>query len=240
MVAGLGSMFAVPALGLAVIGLDGVVRDSGTSRTRTASTWWTLVTTVGVALLGSVWFFSPSAPLASRPTAGTQVIAFGDSLVEGVGATPGHDFVSLLSERIGVPIINAGRQGDTSASGLARLDGAVLSRSPRVVIVLLGGNDVLRRVPIETTLTNMRTIVGRIREHGAAVVLVGVKVDLFRDSYGAAYKRLARDMSAAAVPNILGGILGRAGRTSDGIHPNDQGYEIIADRLEPLLRDLIE
>ena len=201
---------------------------------------WVLVAAVAVAAWGGVWILWPDAPRASRPTAGTHVIAFGDSLVAGVGATPGHDFVALLSTRIGVPILNAGRPGDTTASALARLDAAVLSQSPRVVIVVLGGNDFLRRVPMETTFNNLRTIVGRIRERGAAVVLVGVKVNLFRDLYGAEYERLSREMSAAVVPDILDDVLGRGDRMSDSIHPNDQGYEIIADRLEPVLRDLIE
>ncbi len=190
--------------------------------------------------LASIWLSACDGSPASRPTAGEQIIVFGDSLVEGVGASPGRDFVSLLSSRLGVPIVNAGRRGDTTASALARLDVAVLAQRPRVVIVLLGGNDFLRRVPRETTFDNLRTIVGRIRERGAAVVLVGVKVDLLRDSYGAEYERLADEMSAVAVPDILEGILGRASRMSDNLHPNDRGYEIIADRLEPVLRDLVQ
>ena len=199
---------------------------------------------VGVAvvavLLGAVWSSSDVTPPASRPTAGRHVIAFGDSLVAGVGASAGRDFVSVLSARVGVPIINAGRRGDTTASALARLDAAVLSRSPRVVIVLLGGNDFLQRVPTETTFANLRTIVSRVRARGAAVVLVGVKVDLFRDSYGAEYERIGREMSAVVVPDILDGILGRSGRMSDSIHPNDEGYAIIADRLERVVRELME
>ena len=193
---------------------------------------------IGIAILGSVWYYRSDDPRASQPTAGERIIAFGDSLVEGVGATAGHDFVSVLSKRLGIPIINAGRRGDTTASALARLDEAVLSRSPRVVIVLLG-DDFLRRVPRETTFENLETIGRRIREQGAAVVLVGVKVGLFSDSYGSEYKRLARAMSAGVVPDILDGIFGHSARMSDGVHPNDRGYEMMADRLEPVLRALV-
>ena len=147
--------------------------------------------------------------------------------------------MSVLSGRLGISIINAGRRGDTTGSALARLDGAVLSRSPRVVIVLLGGNDFLRRVPRETTFQNLGTIVRRIREQGAAVVLVGVEVGLFSDSYGSEYERLARATSAALVPDILDGIFGHSGRMSDGVHANDRGYEMIADRLEPVVAELV-
>ena len=208
-------------------------RFAGMSATRRA-----VIVALGITTLVGVWCCR-SDPRISRPTAGERVIAFGDSLVEGVGANPGHDFVSVLSNRLGIRIINAGRRGDTTASALARLDAAVLSRNPRMVIVLLGGNDILRRISREATFEHLGTIVGRIRERGAAVVLVGVRGGLFRDAYGSEYERLARAMSAAVVPDILDGIFGSADRMSDGIHPNDRGYEMIADRLEPVLRDLI-
>jgi acyl-CoA thioesterase-1 len=185
------------------------------------------------------WLSRSGDPRAARPTAGQGIIAFGDSLVEGRGATPGHDFVSVLSRRLGVPIINAGRSGDTAESALSRLDRAVLARDPRVVIVLLGGNDFLRRVPKEKTFGHLATIVERIRQRGAAVVLVGVTVGLLSDTYGPEYEGLARRTSAGLVPDILGDIIGHADRMSDSIHPNDQGHQMIADRLEPALRDLL-
>jgi acyl-CoA thioesterase-1 len=197
------------------------------------------VIAVVLAVPAVFWLFRSSDPRAARATAGQGIIAFGDSLVEGRGATPGYDFVSVLSRRLGVPIINAGRSGDTAEAALSRLDRAVLARNPRVVIVLLGGNDFLRRVPREETFGHLATIVERIRQRGAAVVLVGVNVGLFSDSYGGEYEPLARRTSAGLVPDILNGILGHADRMSDSIHPNDQGHQMIADRLEPALRDLV-
>ena len=168
------------------------------------------------------------------------MIAFGDSLVEGRGATDGRDFVSMLSRRLGVPIVNAGRSGDTTAAALARLDRDVLAHSPRVVIVVLGGNDYLRRVPVNETFSNLSSIVTRIREHGAAVVLAGVSVGLLTDPYASRYDALAREASAGLVPDILGGLMGHSELMSDAIHPNDAGYEIIADRIAPVLEDLLD
>jgi lysophospholipase L1-like esterase len=81
--------------------------------------------------------------------------------------------------------------------------------------------------------------VERIRQRGAAVVLVGVNVGLLSDTYGPEYEGLARRTSAGLVPDILGDIIGHADRMSDSIHPNDQGHQMIADRLEPALRDLL-
>jgi acyl-CoA thioesterase I len=198
-----------------------------------------LAIAVGLGLLVSLWSCGPGNLRAAKPTAGTTVIAFGDSLVAGRGAPSGRDFVSLLSERLGVPIINAGRSGDTTRAALARLDNDVLSRDPRIAIVLLGGNDYLRRVPIDETFANLTTIVDEIRSHGAAVVLVGVSVGLLSDPYAAQYESLAHQTTAAFVPDILGGIIGHGNLMSDTIHPNEQGYGIIADRLEPVLRELL-
>ena len=194
---------------------------------------------IAVGVLAGVWSLRSHLPRAARPTNGENIIAFGDSLVAGRGATPGQDFVSVLSARLRVPIINAGRSGDTTASALARLDRDVLTRNPRVVLVLLGGNDFLRRVPTAEAFDNLATIVERIRERGAAVVLVGVGVGLFTDPYGAEYETLAERTSSALVPDILEGIIGRAELMSDAIHPNDRGYAIVADRLEAVLRELM-
>lgn len=192
-----------------------------------------------LVIAAALWYFGVGRSHVARPTAGEAVIVFGDSLVEGVGASPGHDVVSVLSERLGVPIVNAGRRGDTAPAALARLDQDVLARNPRVVIVLLGGNDFLRRVPRETTFGALATIVARIRERGAAVVIVGVSLGLITDQYSDDYEALARQTGSALVPDVLGGILGHGDLMSDQVHPNDRGYAMVADRIEPVLEDLI-
>lgn len=189
--------------------------------------------------LAAFLVFRNSLPRAAKPTSGEAVVAFGDSLVAGQGATAGQDFVSELSRRVGVPIINAGRSGDTTSAALERLDQDVLSLNPRVVIVLLGGNDFLRGVPKEETFRNLSTIVERIRERGSAVILVAVSVGLFSDPYSEEYEELARNVKAGLVPDVLDDIVGHQDRMSDPIHPNDLGYRMIADRIEPALRDLV-
>jgi acyl-CoA thioesterase I len=186
------------------------------------------------------WLILAGRPAPARPTAGTRIIAFGDSLVQGVGAPPGGDMVSVLSRRLGVPIVNAGRRGDTTGAALARLDTAVLSRQPRIVIVLLGGNDMLRLVPRATMFENLETIATRIRSRGAAVILVTVEIAFGTGADGRAYEALADRTSSAIVRDVLGGVLGRHELMSDAIHPNGRGYEIMADRIEPVLRALLD
>ena len=196
--------------------------------------------TLCAVLAVGFWWTSPGTPRAAKPTSGRTIVAFGDSLVEGRGATPGRDFVSVLARRLGTRIVNAGRSGDTTASALTRLDSDVLARDPKVVIVLLGGNDFLRRMPTEQTFANLEKIVDRIRRRGAAVILVGVSVGLLSDPYASEYTAVARRNAAGLVPDILDGIIGNNDLMSDSIHPNDRGYAIMAERLEAAVREMVE
>lgn len=171
---------------------------------------------------------------------GETIICFGDSLTEGVGAEPTEAYPAILSQRIGRPVLNAGRRGDTSAQALTRLGADVLDKNPRVVIVLLGGNDFLRRVPLSETETHLGEIVRQIHERGAIVVLAGMRLGLFTDEYASMYEKLARRTGAFYLPEVMKDILSNSKLKSDPIHPNAAGYrmlgERIAEQLMPLLR----
>ena len=194
---------------------------------------------IGITIVAVAWLLLSDSPRVARPTHGTAVVAFGDSLVAGRGASNGQDFVSVLSQRTGIRIVNAGRSGDTTGGALSRLESDVFAHDPRIVIVLLGGNDFLRRVPVEQTFENLGTIVDRIRSRGAAVILVGVSVGLLTDPYADRYEALAQRTASGLVPGILDGLIGHSDLMSDAIHPNNRGYAIVADRVEPVLRELL-
>lgn len=193
-----------------------------------------------VILIVSWYLFNQSPEEKNYPQAGENIIAFGDSLVEGVGASPGKDFVSLLADKIDTPIINAGRSGDTTATALARLDRDVLSQNPRVVIILLGGNDALHRLPKKEVVKNLELIIEEIQKKGAAVLLVGIQGGIFRDQYKKIFANLASEKRVFYVPNILEDIFGNSKLMSDSLHPNDQGYEIIAQRIKPTLQEILK
>ena len=171
---------------------------------------------------------------------GQSVICFGDSLTEGVGAGKGEDYPSILARQLTYPIINAGRPGDTSVDGLARLERDVLSQNPRLVIVLLGGNDFLRQLPLSDTKKNIEEIVKRVQGSGAMVALVGIRLGLFTDEYGPAYEEIAKKNGAVFIPEILKGILSDPQLRSDSIHPNAAGYQLIAQRILERIRPLLE
>jgi acyl-CoA thioesterase-1 len=173
----------------------------------------------------------------AEPSQPDEIIAFGDSLVYGIGTTSGNNFVSLLSQRLGINIRNAGFPGDTTLSARLRLNGAVLSRSPSLVIVLLGANDLFIGAPVADSVSNITSIAQQIRATGAAVVLVGLTTDATFDPFGGALPGIASQTSSSFVPGVLDGFYGDpAYMAPDGSHPNNAGHKIMADRIEPVLR----
>jgi acyl-CoA thioesterase I len=139
---------------------------------------------------------------------------------------------------LGVRILNFGSSGATSADGLGRMS-EVLQADPKVVLLCYGGNDTLNSVPHEQTFENLRQMVDQIHQAGAFVVLIGIRSASVRDKYRSEFKALAKEKRVLYVPNILQGVLGNPGLMSDYIHPNEQGYAAIAERLEKVLEPLL-
>ena len=161
---------------------------------------------------------------------GENIICFGDSLTFGTGAPRDKSYPARLSEMIGKPVINAGVPGDTTATALLRLERDVLSQSPRMVLITLGGNDLKNGVDKKIAFKNLRKMVAAIQERGALVVVGGIKLLFWDRGYDEEYEKLADDTEALLVPNLLGGIMGKEELMYDTIHPNAAGYEIMADK----------
>ncbi|MEW6338857.1 MAG: GDSL-type esterase/lipase family protein [Acidobacteriota bacterium] len=172
----------------------------------------------------------------ARPS-GENVICFGDSLTAGTGAAPGAGYPDHLSRLIGRPVVNAGVPGDTSAAALERLERDVLSRSPRIVCLTLGGNDLKNGVPREEAFAALETIVRRIQATGALVVVGGIDIPLFGRGFGSAYEDLAERTGALLVPDVFDGIMGHPELMSDTIHPNGEGYARMAKHFHRAIRD---
>lgn len=193
------------------------------------------------AILVSLWWFTRTSEVKNYPSPNSEIIAFGDSLIEGVGSTQGGDLVSLLSNGIGKPIRNFGRGGDTTAMALERLP-SVLQEvpNPQLVIILLGGNDFLRRVPREETFENMKTIITKFQDRGAVVLLLGVRGGVIKDQFKEEFEILHDTYKTAYVSNILSGLIGNPTYMYDSVHPNNLGYEKAAKRILPTLQRYIQ
>lgn len=202
---------------------------------------WIAAAVVVVLVIAGVWYFKPhgEAGITNYPSKGSDVIAFGDSLVVGYGATADHDFVTLLSKKIGEQIINLGVNGDTTDSAVERLK--VFDRyHPKVVLVLLGGNDALQHVATADTFKNLHTIVTDLQKRGAIVLVLGVRGGLIDTIYPGEFQKLIDETHAAYVPDVLSGLFGNRSYMADGIHPNDAGNAIIADKIYPVLKPLLK
>lgn len=129
---------------------------------------------------------------------------FGDSLVEGVGAE-NNTLPQQLGRLTDTKILNYGVSGDTTRDGLARLDEA-LARQPKVAIILLGGNDFLKKIPREETFQNLAKIVAAFQLEGAIVMVLGVRSGLVGGGADEAYEALAKNTGAVYVSDVLAGI----------------------------------
>ncbi len=192
---------------------------------------------LAVAALWYVFVYTP--PVTNHDSQGTDIIAIGDSLVSGTGSTYRSDVVTLTAKAVGQPIENLGRSGDTTADVLLRLK-ELDAYKPKVVIVLVGGNDYLRKVSDDEVFGNLAKIIEDIQGRGAMVLLVGIRGGVLTDPYAPRFKELSRHYKTAYVPNALDGLFGNKKYMSDQVHPNDAGYAILASRIAPVLQDLLQ
>ena len=175
-------------------------------------------------------------------TAGSVVLAFGDSITHGTGAAPEAAYPAQLAQLTGWNVVNGGVPGDTSAQALLRLPALLDEHRPALVIVSVGGNDLLRRLPEGDTVANLRRSIALARDAGAQVVLVAVPRPTLAASLGAGlsdhplYDKLASEL---ALPLHAGGwarVLGDEKLKSDSIHANAEGYSAFAQGLASTLR----
>lgn len=192
-------------------------------------------------MLLTVFFGCGREPkIANLDSSGTNIVALGDSITYGYGVPEDQTWPALLSDALGVEFINAGRSGDTTASGLQRLERDVLDLDPRLVIVELGGNDFLNKVPREQTIQNLDRIVARCIDAGAMVILVHIQLGYFGDKYFDEFEGIAERHGAFLVPDVMDDIFGHPSMMVDQIHPNAEGQRLIAARIGEAVVELME
>jgi len=169
-----------------------------------------------------------------------KIVCFGNSLTQGVGASAGKDYPSILAKELNIPVINAGRSGDTTAEALARIEKDVLRHQARLVIVEFGANDFLKQIPKKETFANLEKIVSLLKQRGSAVVLLQVRTGFFVDEYLEGFRKIAREKNVLLITDILREILGNPELMSDNLHPNDAGYQVLAQRILKEIKPILE
>lgn len=166
-----------------------------------------------------------------------MILAFGDSLTEGVGVSEQESYPAVLSTLSGVRVINAGISGETTAAGLARLP-AILERTrPDLMILLEGGNDILRNHDLKTTREHLAEMIEIARARDIDVLLVGVpEKKLFPDT-APLYIELAERYDLAFEDDVVASLLRDPDMKSDSVHFNEAGYQVLAERLYKRLKN---
>jgi len=201
-----------------------------------------LIVVIAGALIALGWALWPTTPRRSAGVAatpsGSTVVFLGDSITHGHRLAAEVAFPHRIGRALGIPVVNAGISGDTTEGGLARLDRDVLDRRPRLVVVELGVNDVLGRWPRERTVQNLRTITQRIRAQGAGVILLHISLPgVPGDGHRKDFQEIARAEDALLVEDFLREVV--PGHTYDGLHPDEDGQAMLAERLTPVLRQAL-
>lgn len=182
-----------------------------------------------------------------------QIIVIGDSLSAGYRLHPSKSFPAQLqarlrSEGLRVRIINAGVSGDTTASGLSRLEWGLADipgGKPTLAIVELGANDALRGVEPAVTRENLAAILGYFADAKIPVLLAGMQAPPnmggpFAQEFGAIYPSLADEFGVSLYPFFLEGVAARPHlNLGDGMHPNADGVAVIVTNIAPLVKELL-
>jgi acyl-CoA thioesterase I len=193
---------------------------------------WLAAAVMAVALAGC----GEKAPKLPRLAGGDVIVAFGDSLTYGTGAAEHESYPAVLSQLIGREVIGAGVPGEVTAQGLARLPEVIDEYQPKLVIVCLGGNDMLRKAGTAEIKSNLHAIIKTLRDRGIAVILVGVPQPALITRAPDFYSELAREFGIPYEGKIVTSVLYSPGMKADPIHPNAKGYRRIAEALADLLR----
>jgi len=164
------------------------------------------------------------------------ILAFGNSLTYGTGAERNESYPAILENLSGKRIVNAGIPGELSAKGLQRLSGVLNEHEPELLLLCHGGNDLLRRHEPAKTAINLKKMVQMAKERGVSVVLIGVPCLGFTLKTADFYNQIAKEMELPFEDSILEEILSRRDLKSDTIHPNREGYRLMAEAVYKLLK----
>ena len=160
---------------------------------------------------------------------GSTVLALGDSLTFGTGASAETSYPTVLAGLTGWNVVNAGVPGDTSAQALARLPALLAEHQPKLVIVSIGGNDFLRKLPESDTRTHVHAICKQSLAAGAQVLLVAVPRATVAAALGqmtdhALYAEVSKDLKIPLQREAWGEVLAQPDLRADAVHANARGY----------------
>lgn len=179
------------------------------------------------------------------------ILFFGDSLTAGYGLPAAQAYPSLIEQRLkekahNYRVLNGGLSGDTSASGVLRIE-RWLNQPIDIFVLALGANDGLRGIPARETSQNLQQIIDKVRLRNPEVrtILSGMEIpDIVPGRYAAEFRTLFRELALsnniAFIPFLLEGVAGmRQLNLADGMHPNAEGQKLLANHTWAVLEGIL-
>lgn len=202
---------------------------------RTSITFILVITIL--SLIMTVKYHYDNAPVLKKIDLNSSILAFGDSLTYGYNAKPEYSYPSIIEKKTGIKVINAGVSGEVSSKGLIRLK-KYLKSNPDIVILCHGGNDILQHKSRKKLKENLLSMVKLIKENGAEVILVGVPdFNILSFKTLSLYEEVADETDSILEDSVLTYIVLRGELKSDMVHPNESGYELMADKFIKILKE---
>jgi acyl-CoA thioesterase I len=219
----------------------GCQNSNATSQTDSAAQ------TTATATPNSVALKTPANETADhRPL----IVALGDSLTAGYGLDAMKAWPALLQQRLDQKglkyrVVNKGISGDTSAGGVRRIEDA-LQGEVKILVLELGGNDLLRGLSVADLKKNLGQMIEIAQRRKITVIIAGMEAppnygsDFTRD-FRNVFRDLAKQYKATLIPFFLADVGGIVELNHpDGIHPNEKGAVIVMENvwrvLEPVLK----
>jgi acyl-CoA hydrolase len=198
-----------------------------------------------VALFACILLLAGCAKEKAEPLpAGSVVLALGDSLTFGAGVKPEEAWPSLLASKTGWTVVNGGVSGDTSGGALERLPALLEENKPALVLVTLGGNDMLRRLPQQETVANLEQVITLIDEHGAKTVMLAtpqpsIAGAVFQNlSAPDFYKKVAEERQVPLIEDAIPDVLSDPQLKGDPLHPNAAGHRLLSEKIFEALQEI--
>jgi acyl-CoA thioesterase I len=177
------------------------------------------------------------------------ILFFGNSLTAGYGIEEEDAFPGLVAQRVDslgldYRVINAGLSGETTASGLSRLDW-FLEEEPAIFILELGGNDGLRGIAVEETKKNLKNMIQMVssRYPNTRIILAGMQIppnmgQAYTASFERIYPEVSQEENVTLIPFLLEGVAGEKElNLPDGIHPTEAGHKLVFATIWPFLQE---
>ncbi|MBB72470.1 MAG: arylesterase [Legionellales bacterium] len=198
---------------------------------------FTIIALIICLVVVAYWFMGDSQPALKPLPKDATILAFGDSLTRGKGATLDQSYPALLQKLTGYKVINAGLNGETTAEGLERLPTALGQYHPQLLLLGLGGNDMLQKVSAQQIKANLAQMLQIAKDAGVPVVLIAAPQPNIALSVPELYDEVAEFYNVPLEKDLLSDLLKSPQYKSDAAHLNAAGYQAMAEGIAAFLHE---